>query len=68
MRVNFLIIFLFLSPSFSHAKQETIEEDLDLFEFLAMYEKDDAVFIDAEMDEKIDTSKNEIIKTGESDE
>lgn len=68
MPVRFLILCLFFSPGLLYAKQELVEEDLELFEFLAMYEEDDAIFIDAEMDEKIDVLTNEIIKTSESDE
>ena len=46
------------------AKQELMpEQDLELFEFLALYDKDDAVFIDAEIDDKTEdnalTSKQE---------
>ena len=38
-----------ISPVALYATQEN---DLELFEFLAMYEENDNVFIDAEMDDK----------------
>lgn len=64
MPVKFLILFLCFSPVVLMAKQDLVQEqDLELFEFLALYEKDDAVFIDAEMDDKTEhttlTSKQE---------
>jgi len=74
MPVRFLIVFLFLSPGVLLAKQEQYEkiteQDLELFEFLAMYEKNDAVFIDAEIDEKSVNNdlKSQHVKTSESDE
>ncbi len=61
-------------PNFLFAKQEQdklpLENDLELFEFLAMYDKDDEVFIDSEIE-----NKNEVVsvinqqnKMSESDE
>lgn len=32
------------------------EEDIELFEFLALYDQDDNAFIDAEMDERIESA------------
>lgn len=60
MRVRLLILFLCFSPALLSAKQDkeqTVEQDLELFEFLAMYEKKDDVFIDAEMDDKTETKE-----------
>ena len=47
MRVRLLILFLCFTPALLFAKQEKeqlLEQDLELFEFLAMYEKNDEVF------------------------
>ena len=49
MLAKWLIIFIMISPVALYATQEN---DLELFEFLAMYEENDNVFIDAEMDDK----------------
>ena len=43
---------LLIFPAMLYAKQE---EDIELFEFLAMYDQSDNAFIDAEMDERIET-------------
>ena len=62
MRVKLIIFLLFFSPyGVLYANQEQ-PDDSDIFEFLAMYEKDDAVFIDSEIDNKT------VIKTSETDE
>lgn len=53
MQAKFIVFLLCLIPGFLYAKQETQSEtDLELFEFLAIYGKDDEVFIDSEIDEK----------------
>lgn len=49
MPAKWLIILLCFTPVVLFAKQEN---DMELFEFLAMYEEKDNVFIDAEMDDK----------------
>lgn len=54
MPAKWLAAILLIAPAALCAKQE---EDLDLFEFLAMYDQKDEVFIDAEMDEKSETEK-----------
>ena len=72
MRVRYLILLLCFSPTILFAKQEEqfLEHDLELFEFLAMYEKKDEVFIDAEMDDKIETKNltNQQVNMSESNE
>ena len=55
MPAKWLAAMLFIVPALLVAKQE---EDLDLFEFLAMYEQKDEVFIDAEMDDKYEAAEN----------
>ena len=52
MPVKRLATLLLIFPAMVYAVQE---EDIDLFEFLAMYDQSDSAFIDAEMDERIDT-------------
>ncbi len=44
-----------ISPVALYATQEN---DLELFEFLAMYEENDNVFIDAEIDDKSVNNEN----------
>ena len=58
MPVKWLILFLCISPAVLYATQEN---DIELFEFLAMYEEGDNVFLDAEMDDKYESAefKNE---------
>ena len=73
MRVRLFILFLCFSPALLFAKQDkeqTLEQDLELFEFLAMYEKKDNVFIDAEMDDKTETKEltNQQVNMSESNE
>ena len=73
MRVRFLIFLLCFSPTILFSKQDKeqlLEQDLELFEFLAMYEKNDEVFIDAEMDDKIETKDltNKKVNVSESNE
>ena len=53
MPVKWLIALLLVFPILLYASQE---EDMELFEFLAMYDQDDNAFIDSEMDERIETS------------
>lgn len=50
-----MILIILLSPIALYANQEN---DLELFEFLAMYEENDNVFIDAEMDDKSMSNEN----------
>jgi len=53
MRARVLIALLCLLPMSILAKQEEFEEnDLELFEFIAMYDKKDVFFIDDEIDKK----------------
>ena len=54
MPAKWLIFFLLFSPVALYAKQEN---DIELYEFLAMYEQSDDVFIDAEMDDKYETAE-----------
>ncbi len=74
MPVRFLIILLCFTPNFLFAKQEqdkfSLEHDLELFEFLAMYGKEDEVFIDSEIEDKSEvvTVINQQDKMSESDE
>ncbi len=74
MPAKYLILFLFLSPVASFAQQEQdeplIENDLELFEFLAMYDKNDIAFIDDEIEDKneMKTLTSQQVKTSESDE
>lgn len=49
MPAKWVIIFLCLTPVALLANQEN---DMELFEFLAMYEENDNVFIDSEIDDK----------------
>ncbi len=49
MPVKWLIILLCITPVALFANQEN---DMELFEFLALYEENDNVFIDSEMDDK----------------
>lgn len=49
MQAKWLVALLLTIPALLYAKQEN---DIELFEFLAMYEESDNVFIDAEMDDK----------------
>ncbi len=70
MPARFLIMLLCFSPGLLFAKQEYYEQDLELFEFLAMYEKNDAIFIDSEIDDKTESENltNQHVNTSESDE
>lgn len=66
-------MLLFLSPVALYAIQEN---DIELFEFLAMYEQSDNIFIDAEMDDKYEVAEvtdetnltNKNVTKSESDE
>lgn len=49
MPAKWLAALLSIVPLLLYASQE---EDMELFEFLALYDQKDAVFIDAEMDER----------------
>jgi len=74
MPAKFLILFLCLTPAVLLAKQEQevspAENDLELFEFLAMYDKNDIAFIDAEIEDKTEVGKitSQQVETSESDE
>jgi len=52
MQAKWIVLVLLLFPVALYANQES---DLELFEFLAMYDEKDNIFIDAEIDDK-DTS------------
>ena len=52
--VKWFVLLLLVFPVILYASQE---EDMELFEFLAMYDQSDSEFIDAEMDERINTAK-----------
>ena len=69
MLVRLLTLLICFSPNILLAKQEQSEIDLELFEFLAMYEKDDVVFIDSEIEGKNEMQKltNQKVKMSESD-
>ena len=53
MPVKWLATLLLILPVALYAQQE---DDIELFEFLALYDQDDNAFIDAEMDERIETA------------
>ena len=63
-----------MTPAVLLAKQEQevspAENDLELFEFLAMYDKNDIAFIDAEIEDKTEVGKitSQQVETSESDE
>ncbi len=57
MRAKWLIIFIMFSPVALYATQEN---DLELFEFLAMYDENDNVFIDAEIDDNENIRKQNL--------
>lgn len=70
----FLLCF-FSNMVFAGDKEKSqdslVEHDLELFEFLAMYEKDDGVFIDAEIDERtvmVEKITNQHVNTSDSNE
>lgn len=73
MPVKWLVVLLWLSPLVLFASQE---DDMELFEFLALYEESDNVFIDAEMDDKNESTEvnnkqnvtNQRVTKSESDE
>lgn len=73
MPVKWLILLLCISPAVLNATQEN---DIELFEFLAMYEEGDIAFIDAEMDDKYESAEfkneqsltNQNVTKSESDE
>jgi len=49
-----LVALMLFIPALLYAEQE---DDAELFEFLAMFDQSDNVFIDAEMDDKYVTAK-----------
>lgn len=54
MPARFLVMVMLLSAFGLFAKQVSAnEQDTELFEFLAMYDQNDEIFIDSEIDEKI---------------
>lgn len=56
MSVRMLIFILLSSPALIYAGQDDNKaQDLDIFEFLAMFDQNDSVYIDSEMD---DSKKN----------
>ena len=57
MPVKWLVAFILIFPAMLYASQE---EDMELFEFLAVYEQDDSAFIDAEIDERVETAQADI--------
>lgn len=60
MPVRFLMLCFLISPIIVYAEQNNnAEEDLELFEFLALFDEKDNDYIDTEMsDEKIFTKKS----------
>ncbi len=46
----FILLSLLFAPLYA-AEQENNEQDLDLFEFLAMYDQQDRAYIETEMDD-----------------
>lgn len=73
MPAKWLVILLCLSPIVLFASQE---DDMELFEFLALYDEKDNVFIDAEMNDKKESAEvinkqnvtNQRVTKSESDE
>ncbi|MCK4863881.1 MAG: hypothetical protein KAT06_00505 [Gammaproteobacteria bacterium] len=57
MLAKWLIIFIMISPVALYATQEN---DMELFEFLAMYDENDNVFIDAEIDDNENLSEQNL--------
>ncbi len=57
MRAKWLIIFIMILPVALYATQEN---DLELFEFLAVYDENDNVFIDAEIDDNENIRKQNL--------
>jgi len=57
MLAKWLIIFIMISPVALYATQEN---DMELFEFLAMYDENDNVFIDAEIDDNENIRKQNL--------
>ena len=73
MRARFLVLLICGLPCALFAEQgmqKLFEQDLELFEFIAMYEKEDAIFIDAEIEDKngSEYKMNQHSKKSESDE
>ena len=46
----FILLSLLTVPLYA-AQQESSEQDLELFEFLAMYDQEDRAYIETEMDD-----------------
>lgn len=69
MPVKWFAILLCFIPVIVYASQE---DDMELFEFLAMYDESDNVFIDAEIDNKNEANEqnvtNQHVTKSESDE
>lgn len=57
MRAKWLIIFIMILPVALYATQES---DLELFEFLAVYDESDVFFIDAEIDDNENIRKQNL--------
>ena len=52
MLVRLWILFLLLSPALALAGlEDEKKQDLELFEFLAMFDQKDGLYLDAEMDD-----------------
>ncbi len=54
MPAKWLAALLWLSPLILFANQE---DDMELFDFLALYDENDNVFIDAEIDDKNESTE-----------
>ena len=53
MPARLLMVFLLLSPAMLLAKQSNeVKQEMELFEFLAMFEEKDEVYIDAEINDE----------------
>lgn len=54
MPARVLLLFMLLLPfSLITKPAYAKEQDMELFEFLAMYDQNDEIFIDSEIDEKV---------------
>ena len=73
MPVRLIMVLLLLSPSVLIAKQgDEAEQDMELFEFLALFEQKDEIYIDEEINDieskdETDTTSPKAVKS-ESDE
>lgn len=69
MLARYLVIVFLMTPIVLNAKQEATEElDIELFEFLAMYDEQDTFFIDEEIEKKEKLSSNDAVDKSDSDE